>query len=60
MMVDNTCPWCGAFLEDLWELFMGDHPDAVLAKCHRCGKPIRIQADIEFSISKGKEADDAR
>ena len=48
---DSECPWCGKHLDDLWDMFVEDHPDAVETTCHHCERPIRISESMEYIIS---------
>ena len=50
---DDTCPWCGKYLTDIWEYFAYNrNRGEVEAECENCENPITIIRQLEYVISR--------
>ena len=48
---DDSCPWCGKHLTDIWEYFAYNRNHETEAECESCEKPITITRQMEYVMS---------
>ena len=52
---DDTCPWCGRLIKDIWDFGWG-HSNFTEGECPHCNRSITIESEVSYVISQGKDA----
>ena len=50
----DECPHCGCRLDDIGEWFDGSYSHEADGYCEDCGKPVHVEMDYQYIISKGE------
>lgn len=55
---DETCPYCGEWIADLWECLTEDGADEVI-ECDSCGREVRGRMTVEVTYQLSTMTEDA-